>query len=166
MLHYTWLGRLPTYKHSSLFFSIHKLRGKWSILITLGAIFTTIHFHNNLQINPISYSVTLHMTGKASHVQTLQLILSIHKLCRKWSILIIILGAVFTTIHFLCNLWMGQIILSVALYLVRKTCRPKTHQLIGSIGKLQGKSGVANKTPGALFTKIHFCHNLRLCPII
>ncbi len=56
-----------------------------------GAIFATIHFFRNLQMNPISLSVTLHKIGKATKGQTLLLTAPLHKLQRK-SVIITALG--------------------------------------------------------------------------
>ncbi len=47
-----------------------------------GAVFTTLYFHRNLRMSPISQSVTLHKAGKASQGQIIKSI-ALNKLCRK-----------------------------------------------------------------------------------
>ncbi len=70
VLHCMGLERIAMEKHSSLL-GIHKLQRKWSVVnMAPGTTFTTLYFHCNLQMGPIS-SVTLHGAGKACHGQTL-----------------------------------------------------------------------------------------------
>ncbi len=59
------LPRHSTAQHSTAYHSIAN---------ELEPVFTTLHFHCNKQIGPISWRVTLQLDGKTCYVQTLQLI--------------------------------------------------------------------------------------------
>ncbi len=71
---------------------------------------------------------------------------------------------VFTTLYFLHNLQMGPISCSVCVYHAFLALSFKTFQLIGPIQKSQNSS-VMNTTPGIVVTTLHFLHNLQLGPI-
>ncbi len=66
---------------------VHKLQRKGSVVdIAPGAVFTTLHQLQILQMGPISQSVILHLTEKTCQGQTLYLIGPIRKLKRKGSV--------------------------------------------------------------------------------
>ncbi len=55
--------------------------------------FTTLHFIHNIQIDPISWSVTLRYAGNACQGQTPKLIGLIHKSQINWSLLNMVRGS-------------------------------------------------------------------------
>ncbi len=72
------------------------------------AVFPTLHFIHNLQIGPISSSVTLQYTRTACQGQTLAYwahLSDVNEIkCSEYAP-----GAVFTTLYFPCNLRIGPI---------------------------------------------------------
>ncbi len=62
------------------------------------SVFTTGHFLHNLQMCPISYSITSDKSGKVCQGQTLQLSAPIFKLCYKWCVVNKAPGSIITTI--------------------------------------------------------------------
>jgi hypothetical protein len=87
--------------------------------IILGAVFTTLHFLYNLQRGPKSLSAKIHKAGKACQKDIAAY--CAHKL-RKSS-LRMILGTVFTTLHFLHNLQRGPKSLSAKIHKVERLAR-------------------------------------------
>ncbi len=67
-------------------------------------------------------------------------------------------GTVFTTLHFLRNLQMGPIGLSLH-YIILEGL-PGTNTLAYWV-----KISVVNITPGTVFTALHFLRNLQMSPI-
>jgi hypothetical protein len=76
--------------------------------MTCGTVFTIVHFHCSLQMGPLSASVTLHWTGKACLIQTLQANWA-RTVTKKMKCCEYDFWTVFTTVHLLCSLQMGQI---------------------------------------------------------
>jgi hypothetical protein len=74
--------------------------------------------------------------------QTFYLIVSIHKLHGKWSVVNTVPGTVFVTIHFLCNLPIGPISYTVTLQQAREP-----HSFIELMHKLRWKWSVVNTVP-------------------
>ncbi len=108
---------------------IHELQRKCSILnMTPSTVIRTLHFLCTLEMGQIIQSFTLQKAIKVCQGQTLQLIGSIHKLQRKWRVAP---GTVFTTLHFLCNLQMGQTVQSVTLQKAAKFGKFKHSSLLG-----------------------------------
>ncbi len=71
---------------------------------TPGTVFTTIPFRMSASNKLECY---IKQAGKACQWATLLLIGPIHKLWRNEVFVYIAPGAVFTTLHFLCNLWVS-----------------------------------------------------------
>jgi hypothetical protein len=113
---------------------------------------TTLHFLRNLPIGPISWSVILHLAGKACYRQTNQLTSPICNLLTKLSFVNTAPGTICTTLHFLRNLPIGPISWSVILHLAGKACYRQTNQLTSPICNLLRKLSFVN-------TAWHHIHN-------
>ncbi len=88
----------------------------------------------------------------------LWLIEPIRKFQRKWFVLNRVPGAVFTTLPFLCNIWVDPISYSFYYWqALPVTCNVKLW-LIEPIRKFQIKRSVVNRVPGAVFTTLRACY--------
>jgi len=148
VLHYTRLER----------FAIDK---PISLLIKFCEYSPWYHMHNitfswNLTIGPISWSVILHLAGKACYQQTNHLTSPICNLLSKLSYVNTAPGTIFTTLHFLRNLPIGPISWSVILLLAGKACYQQTTQLTLPICNLLRKLSVVNNASGTIFTTLFF----------
>ncbi len=128
-------------------------------------IFTTFHFLRNLIIGPISKSVCNSQAFPAYCNVMLWLIGLILKLRRKWSFGNTDPSIVFTTFHFLRNLWISPISKSVCNSQAFPAYCNVMLWLIGLILKLWRKWSFGNTDPSTVFTTFHCLRNLRIGPI-
>ncbi len=121
-------------------------------------VFTTLHFLRNLQLGPISWSVTLHYVGdKPSSLLGLFVGYEVNA-----SVVNTTSRTVFTTLHFLCNLQLGPISWSVTL---NHYVRDKPSSLLGPFVSYEVNESVVNTTSRTVFKTLHFLRNLQLGPI-
>jgi hypothetical protein len=130
---------------------------------TPGAVFTTLPFLCNLLVGSTSWSVRLHKAGKAcwdKHSSWLRPHLQVTKKmqCGEYT-----LGAVFTTLHFLCNLLVAQ--QTRVLYHSRSEKLAGTNTLADRAHLQVTKNMPCGEyTHGAIFTTLHFRCNLQVGP--
>ncbi len=145
---------------------IQKLRRKLSIVNTVsGVIFITLHCLCNLRTDPISQSVYHLQVFLTQCSLMLQIIGHIHKLQRKLSIVNMVSGVIFTTLHCLRNLQIDPISQSVYHLQVFLTQCSLMLQIIGHIHKLQRKLSIVNTVLGVIFITLHCLRNLQIDPI-
>ncbi len=118
------------------------------LLLDSGTAFITLHFLRNLQNGPISQSFCYLLAFPAQCYLTPELSGPIHKLRRKCSVVNMVPGTAFTTLHFLRNLQNGPISQSFCHSLAFPAKCYVTHKLIGPIRELRRKCSVVNTVPG------------------
>jgi hypothetical protein len=99
------------------FWSICKLQGKQKVVNAVsGVVFAMSHFHHNLWMCLISWSVALLFVGKGCQGQILYLIGTIYKLQTTWLVVNTLPMTPLTTLHSFHNLRMCPISYSVILH--------------------------------------------------